>query len=258
VRRSLAEAIGGAAAGGRVRLVAAGLAGVDFDGTGEGEARAILADAGYPECLVLGDMVIAHAGALGGRSGVVAAAGTGAVFLGQSPDGRWAKAGGWGYLFGDEGSAYWIGRTAVAAASKAHDGRGRATCLEDDICRRLGIRDFTEALGRLYGGGMDARGFASLSPVVDAAAGAGDAVAQEILDRAGEELAAGAEALVRRLAMTQRCEVSWQGAVLDRCLRVRERFCAVLRERLPGVTVVAPAREPVYGAWLLGCRALGW
>lgn len=262
VRDSLRQAIGGAleACGARaadLRLVSVGLAGVDYDGAGADDARGILAEAGYRECTIFGDMVIGHAGALNGRPGVMALAGTGAVFLGLDGAGRWAKAGGWGYLFGDEGSAYWIGRMAVAAAARAYDGRGPATRLEEAVCARLGIASFAEAIQRIYGGSMQAREFAALAPLVEDAAEAGDTEARAILDQAGEELARGAEALIRRLGLTEP-DVSWQGAVLHKCRLVRERFVDALSARVPGVQVSAPAHRPVFGAWILGARALGW
>lgn len=263
VRESLARAISGAlAAAGAdaadVRLVAAGLAGVDWDGEGASEASAILAEAGFPRSAVYGDMVAAHAGALDGRPGVVAAAGTGAVYLGVAPGGRRFKAGGWGYLFGDEGSAYWLGRMALNAASRSVDGRERPTLLVDAVCRALGIRDFAQALSRIYGGNMTPAEIAALSVVVPEAADAGDAVACRLLERAGDELAWGAEAVIRRLGMEAGCEVSWQGAILEHCRPVHVRFGAALAARVPGVRLVAPAHEPVYGAWLLGRRAAGW
>ncbi len=261
VRHSLDQAIRGALQGcgakeADLELVSAGLAGVDYNGAGETEAREILLEAGFRKCAVFGDMVIAHAGALGGAPGVLALAGTGAVFLGRAPDGRWAKAGGWGSLFGDEGSAYWIGRMAVAAASRAYDGRGPRTMLEEAVCRGLEIADFSQALERMYGGEMDARSFAALSPAVDSAAQAGDAVAGAILDEAGEELAGGVEAIIRRLRL-EGCTVSWHGSVLNNCARVRERFIAAVVARVDGARVVPPAQRAVYGAWILGCRVLG-
>ncbi|MCC7496586.1 MAG: hypothetical protein IT160_03340 [Bryobacterales bacterium] len=267
VRQSLSDAIRGVIEGcgislADVELVSAGLAGVDYNGAGAEEARVILGQAGIDRCAVFGDMVIAHAGALDGKPGVMALAGTGAVFLGQAPDGRWAKAGGWGYRFGDEGSAYWIGRMAVAAASRAYDGRGPATLLEEAICQELGLADFSGALDRIYGKKMDARAFAALSRVVDGAARDGDAVAAGILDRAAEELAVGTGAVIERLragagASEWLCTVSWAGSVLNRCQHVRRKFIATISSRLEGVKVMPPARRAVYGAWILGCRALG-
>ncbi|GAB2560991.1 N-acetylglucosamine kinase [Kribbella endophytica] len=75
------------------------------------------------------DMVTAHAGALPDGYGVVVAAGTGLVCLGVDRDGTWRKVDGHGYLFGDAGSAFAIGRAGLAAVQRARDGRGPATTL---------------------------------------------------------------------------------------------------------------------------------
>jgi N-acetylglucosamine kinase-like BadF-type ATPase len=65
--------------------------------------------------MVISDVEAAHLGALGERPGILLLAGTGSMALGRDADGRWARAGGWGPLLGDEGSAFWIGREWLRA-----------------------------------------------------------------------------------------------------------------------------------------------
>ncbi|MYS50866.1 ATPase, partial [Streptomyces sp. SID6013] len=77
------------------------------------------------------DAVTAHAGALGGRAGVVLAIGTGSVAVGIGADGTYARVDGWGPLLGDDGSGARIGTAGLRAALRAHDGRGPATALLD-------------------------------------------------------------------------------------------------------------------------------
>ncbi len=89
---------------GEVSLIAAGLAGVDYDGSGEPEMRELFVDLGYKNSLIEGDMVMAHSGALAGDPGVLALAGTGSSVLGIGQGGERVKVGGWGPVFGDEGS----------------------------------------------------------------------------------------------------------------------------------------------------------
>ena len=52
---------------------------------------------------------------------MVVIAGTGSIAYGRDPNGRTARAGGWGFAVGDEGSAHWIGLQAVSAVLKASD-----------------------------------------------------------------------------------------------------------------------------------------
>ena len=262
VARSLRDAIEGAragTAGAEVTCVSAGLAGVDFDGEGAGEMEDLLRKLGYAGAHVSGDMVIAHAGALGGEPGVLALAGTGSSVLGIGPDGARAKVGGWGPVYGDEGSAYRIGRMALTAAARAYDGRGTATALTDALLRALGLRDFKETVGRVYVRGMAPSEVAALSRVAYEVAEFGDEVARAIFLRAGEELAEAVEAAARRLGLAEsEVPVSYQGSVLISCALVRERFGETLREHLPRASILPPRFEPVIGAYLLGRAAAGW
>ena len=71
------------------------------------------------------DALIAYVGACGGEPGVVVIAGTGSIAFGRGSDGREARAGGWGYVFGDEGGAFDIVRQALRAALRFEEGWGR-------------------------------------------------------------------------------------------------------------------------------------
>ena len=263
-KSSLEEAVKGACAKSGLKTeavvcVSAGTAGVDYDGAGAEEIEAILGELGFGRAVVNGDMVIAHAGALGGEPGVLALAGTGSSVLGVGHDGTRAKVGGWGPVYGDEGSAYRIGRMALTAAARAYDGRGTATALTGALLRALGLGDFKETVGRVYVQGMEPREVAALSRVAYEVAESGDGVAQAIFLRAGEELAEAVEAAARRLGLAEsEVRVSYQGSVLTSCALVRERFGEALRGRLPGASILPPRFEPVIGAYLLGCAAVGW
>jgi N-acetylglucosamine kinase-like BadF-type ATPase len=260
----LSDAIGEALSSGGLRhehvaCVSAGLAGVDYNGDGAPVMEALLRGQGFERLVINGDMVIAHSGALGARAGVVALAGTGSAILGVGRNGERVKVGGWGPIYGDEGSAYRIGQMALRAAAGAFDGRGPATALTEAILRDLGLRDFRETIARVYIGGMEPREIASLSRVAYEIAAAGDQVAIEIFLQAGEELAVSVVAAIRQLKIEHdEVLVSYQGAVLDSCSLVRERFADALKARLAQVAIVPPQFEPVVGAYLLGCRSLDW
>jgi len=262
VRRSLMEAVDGAlAAAGlprsAVRCVAAGLAGVDYDGAGAEEARELFDDLDDAVFTIAGDMVIAHLAAFEGDPGVLALAGTGSAIFGIGHDGRGIKAGGWGPLFGNEGSAYRIGRDGLAAAARAYDGAAPATSLVDAIVAHLELRDFRETVAWAYGGVMDSSGVASLAPVVARSAEAGDGVARGILETAGQELAEGVAAVAARLQLEAPI-ISYQGPVLETCAVARDAFVRRVAERLAGAHVAAPRHPPVMGAWVLGRRTLNW
>ena len=242
-----------------VVCLSGGFAGVDYDGTGKQQMEEILNTMGFEDLVVNGDMVIAHAGAFGGRPGVLALSGTGSCILGINDLGERIKIGGWGPIYGDEGSAYRIGQTALRAAARAVDGRGPATTLVARIERALELKDFNESVRRVYVEEMESREIAALSHVVNDAAEHGDEVAVSILRNAGEELAEGVIAALNQLHLPHKqASVSYQGSVLASCGILRERFKEVLSERVPESSVKAPQLEPIMGAAFLGFVAAGW
>ena len=261
VERSLTEAIETSLSNAGLEkkdvvCLSAGLAGVDYDGVGAPEMEELLRGLGFERLVINGDMVIAHAGALGARAGVVALSGTGSCVLGIGVNGERVKVGGWGPIYGDEGSAYRIGEMSLRAAARAFDGRGPATALVQSIPHALGVANFNETVSRVYVEGMEPREIAALSRVAYETAEAGDEVARDIFLRAGDELAESVGAAVRQLESDEML-VSYQGSVLESCGLLRQRFIDQL-QREGDVVVVPPKFEPVIGAYLLGCKALGW
>ncbi|MGB7448572.1 MAG: BadF/BadG/BcrA/BcrD ATPase family protein, partial [Ornithinimicrobium sp.] len=121
-----------------VDAVGAGVAGLSQAPDALEEIADQLADR-HPGSVVAlsSDMTTSHLGALGGRPGVVVAAGTGAVSLSVSPAGESARVDGWGYLLGDCGSGYDIARRGLDSALRAHDGRSGS-----DVLRRLATERF--------------------------------------------------------------------------------------------------------------------
>ena len=245
------------AAPGSVALVSAGLAGVDADGTGAEEGAGMLRSIGFDRVAVHGDMVIAHHGALAGEPGVMALAGTGSSVLGIGVDGTVIKAGGWGPLYGDGGSAYQLGRLGLVAAAEAYDESGPMTSLVARLTTALGVAAFPDTVTRLYSDLSGQQHVASLATVVDACAEEGDEVAAGICRQAGIDLARSVAAVIRRLPLRKKL-VSYQGAVLRRSRLVRAAFVDALGTHWIEVEVRPPRLEPIFGAVLLGARAAGW
>src|SRR5213594_1054343 len=122
---------------------AAGLAGVDLPaeravigaaGAGRPREQAELAAALVRTGLarqvrVVTDAEASLATAFAGGPGILVSAGTGSIAYARDPGGRLHSSGGHGWQVGDEGGGYWLGRRALAAAARAHDGRGEATTL---------------------------------------------------------------------------------------------------------------------------------
>lgn len=87
--------------------------------------QAILAEILHSPVDVVGDMEIALEAAFGAGPGVIVIAGTGSIAYGRNESGNTARAGGWGFAIGDEGSAHWIGREAIRAVLRDADDKGQ-------------------------------------------------------------------------------------------------------------------------------------
>ncbi|MCX2183041.1 ATPase [Streptomyces sp. SKN60] len=203
--RHLAEALRGAlppGAGGAVGAVVAGFAGGGPGGGAEraGAAlRAALAEVGAAPARIVvhGDAEVAFAAGPGTPAdGLVLIAGTGAA--GARVVGRRLASAvdGDGWLLGDAGSGFWLGREALRAVLRALDGRGPATALSDPVAALCGGLAKERLVGWAYA--AHPVRLAGLSPLVVDAAAAGDAVATGLLDRAADELTVTVRALLPR------------------------------------------------------------
>ena len=204
--------------------------------------------------IVTTDAVIALAGATSAGVGIAVIAGTGAIAFGRNAEGRVARAGGWGYVFGDEGSGFDTVRQAMRAALRMEEGWGPPTRLRAALLGATGARDANDMLHRFYGDEWPRARVAALGPLVDAAALEGDGVAIEILSRAAQELALLTVAVRRQLWKEgDAVEVATIGGAFQ-SRNLLERFRLLVE--LEGGNRCGPAlRSPAEGALLEAYRA---
>ena len=218
----------------------------------EAISRADLLSAGT-RVMIDNDGAAAVAGAHLGGPGLVLISGTGSACYGRGHDGTAWRAGGWGPWMGDEGSGTWIGREALTAVVKARDGRGPPTALSDRLLDATGCSEPDELMYRVYVLGLDRRATAALAPAVLAVSEAGDAVADDLLNRAVEHLLDAVEACRAALSL-ERPPLALTGGV---ALALRERIETALRRRRSQVDLVESALSPPFGAALLALEQLG-
>jgi len=205
------------------------------------------------------DMVGGWAGALACEDGIVVTAGTGSIAYGEYK-GRNARAGGWGEIFSDEGSAYWIGREGLALFSKMSDGRAMPGALLDLVRARFDLSRDIDLCGLINTPGGAARSaIAQLSQTVATAAHAGDKAAKAIFTRAGTELAALAEAARAGLDVPadEELALSHVGGVFRTGALVLDSFTAALEAGASRYRLQAPLLSPVLGAALYAARTAG-
>jgi N-acetylglucosamine kinase-like BadF-type ATPase len=209
--------------------------------------------------LVTDDAVIALAGATGGEPGLVVIAGTGSIAFGRNPEGRTARAGGWGYLFGDEGGAFWIARQALRAALRLEEGWGVPTSLRARLLDHTGTRNINDLLHRCYTTEFPRERVASLSVLVNQAAESGDPAALEILEVAARELALLAIAVLGNLFVAgEPALVTYSGGVFNsRLLLGRFRNWMVSEAGVRVTPPVFSTHGSAVGALLEAYRAAG-
>jgi len=218
--------------------------------------RRVLAEILPSPITVVGDMEIALEAAFGDGVGVIVIAGTGSIAYGRDKDGKTLRAGGWGFEIGDEGSAHWIGRAAVSAVLRASDQQGAAIAslpLVKNLCKAWGVGSLSD-LARAANS-VPSPDFAVLVPAVVATA---DDLAEQVLARAGRELAQVAAVVVRRLFAEDShasVPVAMTGGVFRHAAPVREAFYNELRKLEPRTRVMPQVVEPVEGALRIARKA---
>ena len=198
------------------------------------------------------DVVAAYAAGTTRPRGVVLAAGTGAVAASIDDGQLVRRAGGRGWLVGDEGSAVWLGVEGARAALLALDARGPATSLVAAVSDALEVSRADVATGitdAVYSGSPAELGH--LAPVVVAAAEAGDAVAGSLLETAVEHLV---DTLVAAAGDASPAVIVLAGSLLTRVPAVGEPVRASLRQRWPA----AELAESVSGEAGATALAIRW
>jgi glucosamine kinase len=229
--------------------------------------RKIVREVVSGEIEVVGDMEVALAAAFGAGPGVIVIAGTGSIAFGRDPQGRTARAGGWGFAVSDEGSAHWIGRAAVSAALRAADQAGEERAEDDPewpaarLFCELKTAWSVNSLEQLARKANSDGDFAVLFPAVLAAAEGGDAVARQVNAQAAGELAQLAGIVLRRLFSGQHSSapsavpMAMAGGVFRHAAMIRECFYNEVRAASPDVVLNSEVVDPVQGALQMARRA---
>ncbi len=176
-----------------------GIAGVDRPDD-SAIVRAIMKRIGYKaRVLIVNDALVALEAGAPGEPGVVVISGTGSICYGRNASGEAARSGGWGYVLGDEGSGYWIGRAALRAVLREADRRGPRTALTRLLLDHFGVTQAQGLIHAVYHGTLKPSAIGALAKSVQIAFSEGDDVASGILRGAAKELEASAISVARRL-----------------------------------------------------------
>jgi N-acetylglucosamine kinase-like BadF-type ATPase len=204
------------------------------------------------------DTVCGWAGSLGGVDGINVVSGTGSITYGER-DGRGVRVGGWGDLFGDEGSAYWISIRGLNAFTRMGDGRLPVGPLHEALRNHLELEadlDLVDVVLNRWQGGRSE--IAALSRVVARAAESGDDCAAQILSEAADELAELVDSTRRQLDFgpDEMIPVSYSGGVFN-IPSVVEGFEAALGDLHDSYDLREPMHSPVVGAAIYAAKLAG-
>ncbi len=200
----------------------------------------------------LHDSEIAHAGAFDGAPGIVLIAGTGSVALGIDGEGKRARAGGWGHLFGDEGSAFWIAREALGTAMRDEDAGAPSAFVAPalEFFNRTSLRALQHAVAH---GEIERSRVAAFAEVVLQAARDGERGALELRRRAADALAKLAHVVQGRLASARALPIAPLGGLFaDQ--EFHEHWKWAMRAHERSAAIVKPKHDPVVGALRLAYR----
>lgn len=232
--------------GRRVAAVCAGIAGAGRPREQqriEDGIRAELGDRAPPNLLITHDGEIALEAAFEGESGIVLISGTGSVSLARTEDGEFLRAGGWGYLIGDEGSGYVIGSMGLRALAHAFDG-GPETSLTDILAESRQVTTAEDLIALVYEEKVPLQKFA---PLVIQAAREGDEIAGRIVQDQTRQLAKQVRWLENRCSSIKP-QVALLGGLANEA-HYRNALEEALKSEMPDWGVIEPKNRPVVGAW---------
>jgi glucosamine kinase len=227
----------------QITALCAGLAGVGSAQSHEEMQRQITNAFPSTKIRLLTDLELSLA-AINQAAAIVLVAGTGSSALGRDTDGHTSRAGGHGPLLSDQGSAFDVGRLAVAAAVRERDRSGSDSVIGVEILRHLKLSSWTELRDRARTAADEV--FPRVFPVVAKAAEAGDAQAQTLLRHAAQEIALLADALVERLKLREAAiYIAKTGGMVSASKYFDGQLDAELKKIAPRATIgllpVAPA-----------------
>ncbi len=265
MRAMLARGIAATLAKSAVTAAAVDFAFLGLPSYGEDSALTATLDAAASPTLLPGryrcgnDALCGWAGAMGGEEGINVVAGTGSIAYGEY-GGRSARAGGWGELFSDEGSGYWVAREGLQLFSRMSDGRAPRAALYERLREHFRLTADLDLCAAIYGGGRGERtDVASLSRLVAESALAGDLQARGLFTRGVDELVAMVDAVHAQLQVPPgvTTQVSYSGGMF----RLRELVLEPLRARMDSnarrYRFVSARLAPAAGAALYAARLSG-
>jgi len=221
-----------------------GLAGFDRPGDRQRIAPALRVLVTDPHLSNDGELVLAG---LPDRLGVAVIAGTGSIAFGRNAAGQRARAGGWGHIFGDEGSGWALGKESLRAIAEHIDGLGPETALTALVRETWALDDPSQIVTRAYDPATGKREIAALSSLTIKAGWSGDPVANHIIETEAAKLASQVIAVAGRLGFTEAIPLAMSGGLLLHVLTYRTALRDAV-ERQQSIGTLSLVLDPALSA----------
>jgi len=189
-------------------------------------------------------------GGLENLEGYCLIAGTGSIALGRSRGGVLVRSGGHGYMLGDEGSAAWIGRSAIARIIRSQEKRDLTTNMLPVFLKDTGLSQWGDFIRYVHHDADKAK-IAALAPIVGSAAGEGDPLALDILRIGAEELALLVKSVIGQSPWISHKGLVLAGGVLSNNKIIANDLRGILGREFPDLRVSAPRGTALEGACML-------
>jgi N-acetylglucosamine kinase-like BadF-type ATPase len=230
-----------------IRGICAGIGGAGRESVAKRIATFL--ERAFPEAAVTvtTDLAITLNAAVGEGEGIILVVGTGSAAYGRDVKGHTARAGGRGPWFSDEGSAFDIGRRALAAVVRAEENRGPQTALSAKMLKWLGCNDWSRVLDWVVKTPDDV--FPRIFPLVAELGDKGDSLSCEILSTAAASLSDLAVSVIEKLGMQDReISIAKAGGANGRSKFFDAAINQRLHELAPNARVVALQMKPAEAA----------
>jgi N-acetylglucosamine kinase-like BadF-type ATPase len=205
-----------------------------------------------------GDQKIAFCAGTDEKDGIVVIAGTGAIAMGWKRK-KVAISGGWDWLIGDQGSAFWVGKKVLEEIGKALDGRRKDFELKKFIFKKLRIKREIDLYKNFYNEDFVTR-VALISKFVDEFSKKGDRFSKEILIEAAKEVSKMAISVIKKLNLEkEKFPVVFTGGMFKSKI-FREEIEKEIKKFAPKANFILLNKEPVIGAVKLAiemCKKIG-
>jgi N-acetylglucosamine kinase-like BadF-type ATPase len=202
----------------------------------------------FSKVIVESDWRVALEGAFPTTPGIVLIAGTGSIACAKDENDALHRAGGWGRLLGDEGSAYELGREGLNAVLRAYEGRGGKTLLQQYAFEHFEVASIDELVSKIYRHTTDIASFASKILLAEKQR---DHIAHTILFRGAGELVELVRTIIMKIKPKRRMPVALSGGLLEQDNTYSTMVKDRLKNTLPQILLQRPKFSADYGAAIL-------